>query len=60
MTDPAPLMLSVSGARGIVGATMTEEVVAGFAARGGSIFVGASAAAPAFGLGRSECGPPAY
>ena len=37
MSDPAPLMLSVSGARGIVDASMTEAVAARFAAAWGSI-----------------------
>ncbi|MEE3002199.1 MAG: phosphoglucosamine mutase [Planctomycetota bacterium] len=39
MSDPAPLMLSVSGARGIVDASMTEAVAARFAAAWGSILV---------------------
>ncbi len=39
MSDPAPLMLSVSGARGIVDASMTEDVAARFAAAWGSMLV---------------------
>ncbi len=39
MSDPAPLMLSVSGARGIVDASMTEAVAARFAAAWGSILL---------------------
>jgi phosphomannomutase len=35
-TDEAPLMLSVSGARGIVGRTMTPEVAAAYGGAFGS------------------------
>jgi phosphomannomutase len=54
MTDPAPLMLSVSGARGIVGASMTEEVVARFAAAWGSVLAEHSDGPPTIVLGRDS------
>jgi len=51
----APLMLSVSGARGIVGATMTPAVAADYAAAFGSFVVETSGvAAPVLCVGRDS------
>ncbi|HJO15373.1 MAG TPA: hypothetical protein QF800_00640, partial [Phycisphaerales bacterium] len=51
MSD-APLMLGVSGARGIVGKTMTPEIARRFAACWGSHLVSGSEATPTVCLGR--------
>lgn len=59
LSDGAPLMLSVSGARGIVGRTMTPDVAAAYAAAFGSFLCarapakgGAAARRPRVVLGR--------
>ncbi|MDG2200916.1 MAG: phosphoglucosamine mutase [Phycisphaerales bacterium] len=54
MTDHAPLMLSVSGARGIVGESMTPEVAARFASVFGSRLVSTSGGIPTACLGRDS------
>ena len=54
MTDSAPLMLSVSGARGIVGASMTEEVAARFAAAWGFVLSEHCDGTPTVCLGRDS------
>ena len=54
MTDSAPLMLSVSGARGIVGESMTEDVAARFAAAWGSVLAEHSDVPPTIVLGRDS------
>ncbi|MFO0874025.1 MAG: hypothetical protein U0575_08655 [Phycisphaerales bacterium] len=51
MSTPAPLMLSVSGLRGIVGQTMTPVVAAEFAAAFGS-WLRAEVQRPTVCLGR--------
>ncbi len=57
MANPsdAPLMLSVSGARGIVGASMTPEVATDYAA-GFACHVGGAAGSPVICLGRDTRG----
>jgi len=54
MNDQAPLMLSVSGARGIVGETMTPDVSARFAWAFGSRLVGGRETPPTVCLGRDS------
>ncbi len=54
MNDQAPLMLSVSGARGIVGETMTPEVAARFAWAFGSRLVIGRETPPTVCLGRDS------
>ena len=55
VTDSAPLMLSVSGARGIVGKTMTPAVAADYAAAFGSMIRhSAKRAEPTVCLGRDS------
>ena len=54
MTDHAPLMLSVSGARGIVGESMTPDVAARFACVFGSRLASRSGGVPTACLGRDS------
>lgn len=54
MTESAPLMLSVSGVRGIVGASMTEDVAARFAAAWGAVLVESNGGVPTVCLGRDS------
>jgi phosphomannomutase len=54
MTNAAPLMLSVSGARGIVGESMTEDVAARFAAAWGAVLSESCDGAPMVCLGRDS------
>ncbi len=54
MTDHAPLMLSVSGARGIVGESMTDAVAARFAAAWGAVLSEEVDGTPTVCLGRDS------